>query len=143
MRYAAILLLAASAAQAQDIDIKGLKLGMSQAEVQAVMPDPLQFTIGGVRPRHEPTTTYVAGKLDLFQFDFPASNYEMVREAFRAKYPALACEQESVVTGLGAVLPNERCELGDLSIERYSGDNVDVGSVYWHHYVPAPTKRDL
>jgi len=145
MRYTlCAILLAASAAQAQDIDIKGLKLGMSRAEVAAVMPDPLRFTIAGVRPRYDPTTRYDAsGKLDTFQWMFTPNNYEAVRDAFRAKYPDLKCTQSVVQNGFGATFPQESCRIGDISIERYSGDSADVGSVLWWHYTPEAASRDL
>jgi hypothetical protein len=136
-------LLATSAVHAQDIDIKGLKLGMNQYEVAAVMPDPRHFTIADVPPLYPPALEYRDMRLTSFIWFFNPGSYETVRDAFLAKYPVLKCTQSELQNGFGATFPQEQCRLGLLVVERYTG-STDVGSVYLAVPVPTPpASKDL
>jgi len=141
------VLLASTVARASapdiDIDIKGLKLGMNLYEVAAVMPDPAHFTIAGITPLYPPSLDYRDMRLTSFMWFFYSGGYEAVRDALRAKYPALKCAQSTVQNGFGASYAQEVCRVGDLEIQRYNG-SLESGVLVWAVPVPAkPPSKDL
>ncbi len=116
-----------NSALCQDIEIKGLRLGMNKAEVETkVGPLPLKnFTIGGVpsqfseiRPRFDDQD-----KLEDFTFFFDPNDFDKILRAVKAKYPKLKCKGSRVANAMGASFRQTECEmkdrLGKLEITRY------------------------
>jgi len=116
-------------ALAQNIDIKGIRIGMSQFEMQDMHGQlPLQnFTVAGVPS----SQTYIDpdfldGKLEKFEFFFVATSFNTVLAAVRRKLPALACRDGRVASAMGKLMTQTQCtardKKGDLLLTRYSGD---------------------
>lgn len=114
---------------AQSIEIKGLYVGMTKAEVQEKFPTWKDFTIAGVRSKHEHTPVnikYRDDKLDQFMFFFNSSSFETVLGAIKEKYPKTVCESTQVGNAMGATFDQIQCSLKDkesiLQLSRYVSD---------------------
>lgn len=92
-------------------DIKGLKIGSTEADVLAASPDatckesmlsgsPTRLCIGDVSFAGAPATvfvTFMAGQADYVSVTFPSKTWPVVREAINAKYPTGSTTTSSVV----------------------------------------------
>jgi hypothetical protein len=114
---------------AQSIEIKGLRMGMTKAEVKEKFPTWKDFTIAGVRSRYEYTPVHIQyrdEKLDQFMFFFNSSSFEAVLGAIKEKYPETVCESTQVGNAMGATFEQIRCSLSDnesvLQLSRYVSD---------------------
>lgn len=110
---------------AQEIEIKGLKIGMTQEEVESKFgTPPLQnFTIAGVSVLN-PAMDFHEGRLDYILFTFDSSSFNHVIEAFKEKYPSLECQSS----------PRAECHLYDdanniLYIKPFSADDISASSI--------------
>lgn len=114
---------------AQGIDIKGVRIGMSQFELQDLHGQlPLEnFTVAGVPALN----TYIDpdflnGQLEKFEFFFESQSFDTVYVVVKKKFPALACQESRVTTALGKALTQKQCTVSDrkgaLFLVRYSGD---------------------
>jgi hypothetical protein len=125
----AALLALSSHAQAQSIEIKGLRIGMSKAEVDALFPSWQDFTIAGVRSADglTPSARYHEEKLDAFHFFFRARDFDVVAEAVKEKYPATECVDSTVTNAMGATFRQTHCNITNdpsavLRIARFARD---------------------
>jgi hypothetical protein len=123
-RVTTAMLLAAVAlpALAADIDIKGVRLGMTQDELVAlgattnaqqklVLPD---FTVGGVKAfMGDADLGLKEGRLDTFTFFFAPSDFDEVLAAVKAKYPKTKCTDSQLQNGFGAKFTQTYCTLSD------------------------------
>jgi hypothetical protein len=117
------------AAWAQTIEIKGLSVGMSQADFeQKFGPSPLRdFTIADVPSKYKKVDFFFREeRLDSFNFYFAEDDFEHLLDALRAKYPKLRCQQSPVTNLFGARLAQVECgikdKLGGLSLTRFVND---------------------
>jgi hypothetical protein len=113
-------------ARAQDIEIKGLRLGMTKQEVQKKIGrlPVLNFTIAGVEGIDGPfSPEFYQGKLDSFVFLFDPRDFDEVLSAVKGKYPALTCENSTVTNAMNARFTQTQCNLRDkqgaLQLSRY------------------------
>jgi len=116
----------------QEIEIKGLRLGMTMAEVESKVGKlPLKnFTIAGVKGKYEDSNPVIIkfyeGKLDVFVFFFDANHFDDVLEAVKTKYPSLECAKSNVSNAMGASFDQVKCNLhdqsGSLSLSRFVSD---------------------
>jgi hypothetical protein len=117
--------------RAQEIEIKGLRLGMTKQEVQKKIGRlPVDnFTIAGVQSKYgEFSPEFYHGKLDSFTFFFDSSDFDQVLSAVKDKYPALICENTTITNAMGArftqTVCNLRDKLGVLHLSRYLMSNI-------------------
>jgi hypothetical protein len=116
-------------ANSQKIEIKGLRLGMTNAEVEAkVGPLPLtNFTVAGASSKYtDASPEFYEGKLDSFSFYFNAEQFDDVLGAVKSKYPALRCVKSKVANAMGASFTQVNCQLRDtkgaLHLTRFVND---------------------
>ncbi len=113
------------------IDIKGLRIGMTKAEVFEIVPSLDDFTLGGVRGKYRLFIGYHEGKVDEITFLFDVNQFSGMLHAFKNKYEALACESSKISKALGASIDQMICSFDDsnerLSLTRYA--NLDTSSV--------------
>ncbi len=113
----------------QEIEIKGLKLGMTRAEVEAKAgPLPLKnFTVAGVHSKYTSVNLeFHEDKLDYFVFFFDSDDFDSVLEAIKAKYPSFQCEKSTVTNRTGNSFTQVDCKLKDklgfLHLSRFCND---------------------
>ena len=116
-------------AMAQLIEIKGLRVGMTKAEVQEKFPTWKDFTIAGVRSKfeHLPVTIkYREDQLDQLMFIFSSASFQPVLAAVKEKYPGIKCETSQVGNSIGATFEQIHCSMEDqdsvLQLSRYLSD---------------------
>ncbi len=126
---AAVLLWACVPALASEpIEIKGIRLGMSQFDIQDKHGQlPLEnFTIGGVRSKYRVSPDFLNGEMQSMRIFFDSDGFDQVREVVSSKYPKLACRNSDVTNRLGAKFTQTECYLrgsdGVLSLRRFSSD---------------------
>jgi hypothetical protein len=121
---------------AQGIEIKGLRIGMTEDEVEKKIGRlPVHdFTIAGIRNKYPISQSlgnvdFYDGKLDYFLFVFNSSAFDEVVSAVKDKYPALICENTTVTNAMGAAFKQTKCTLKDelslLLLSRY-GSQINV-----------------
>ena len=134
----------ASFAQAQnpaeenEVEIKGIKIGMSKSDIDALLGDsnsPKSFSIAGINSKTPPAifNRFIDGKLSQFSFYFSAINFSLMQSAVKEKYPDLACETSEVKNRMGATFEQVRCKInyksGELLLSKYSLDLNTSGLV--------------
>lgn len=107
-----------SIAIGQQIDIKGLHLGMTKSEVtEKYGPMPIKgFTVAGVSSKYPAlglALTFHEDKLDTLTFFFNPSGFNDVRGAVTGKYPSLHCEDSAVSNAMGGSFTQTICSLKD------------------------------
>ena len=93
----ALLLLGSGLARA--FDVNGIKIGMSEEDVNKAIGPVKEFTIGGVYgyyPDKPVKTEYRDGGLDQLTFYFLPGRFEKMREAMKEKFPDLECKDTEV-----------------------------------------------
>lgn len=96
-----------------ELEIKGIRLGMTETEVQEKMDSNLvgYITIAGVRSKYPVGFEYYNGKLDHLTILFDSNEFETIAEAVKAKYPQIKCNTGKVTNGYGASFTQKFCEL--------------------------------
>lgn len=114
---------------AQAIEIKGISIGMTRAELQKKYPTWRGFTIAGVRSLNKDSpghVEYFKGRLDNFHFSFDSDSFLDVLEAVKEKYPNIDCKNSQIKNVWGATFNQVECFLADnvstLFLSRYGGD---------------------
>ena len=132
----ALLLVACSGGIAQpiDIEIKGIRIGMTKAELHQLHSDLKGFTVAGVRSKYEHVPLglrYRDDLLDQVAFYFHSTGFRQVLEALKEKYPTLACETNNVSNAMGATFEQQKCSLEDansvLHLSRFVNDTRTSG----------------
>lgn len=120
-----------------EIEIKGVKLGMSKKAVEAIVGAPgkkgyTPFTIGGVGTYNfdQPSFGYTDGKFSNLMFLFKSEKFDDLKAAVSTKYPSLRCTQSEIQNRLGIKFQQVQCSLADkngmLSLTKYSSQ-LDIG----------------
>lgn len=153
--FASMALTAASflvvGAEPITVEIKGLKIGMSEIEIAQKFSNFDEFTIAGVRGYHiryvmAPGLRSICmdrcysevgakplsirfddnGGLEYWRFSFASLQFSQIKAAVKEKYPSAVCSESVLVNGFGAQFQQETCIVEDdtsvLSIRRYSSD---------------------
>jgi len=113
----------------EPIEIKGLRIGMTRAEVIAKYGKPplRDFTVAGVPGKSKRLDlSFHEDRLDYWIFYFDVGAFDELMEALRSKYPRLRCTERMVPNYLGAPYAQVDCSLSDrtstLSLRRVAQD---------------------
>ena|SRR6185369_16861620 len=123
-----------TAAYAQGIEIKGLRLGMTKAEIEKKFgPLPINaFTIADVSGKFPVRLEFYEGKLDELMFFFSSKDFNDVRKAVISKNPDLKCTDSTVTSPAGKSYNQVNCKLADqlgtLRVDRFVRD-IDTSAV--------------
>lgn len=130
-----MLLFLAGVVHANDrVEIKGLKLGITEAEAKKIVGGSLlnhpDFTIAGVpglSGDNAPVLfTWRDKKLVSFSFRFDPKYFEIMQQAIKGKFPQVGCENSEVSTAMGAKFLQVKCSTsyGDdyIILERFERD---------------------
>lgn len=115
-------------AYAQALELKGIRLGMSQFDLQDLHGQlPLQgLTIAGITSKYPINPDFLDGRLEQFEFFFDSSEFNRMLVAVQKKYPTLKCTNSRVATVAGVRLIQTECALngkdGTLSLNRFVSD---------------------
>jgi hypothetical protein len=125
----ALLLGFAAPAFSQSVEIKGLSVGMTKAEVQDLFPTWKGFTVAGVPSKYPSVSVlpkYHEDRLDQLMFFFNPDSFATVLDAVKSKYPNLKCVDSKVGNAMGAQFSQVECTMGDsssvLQLTRFVGD---------------------
>lgn len=153
MMFVLIAFFALPASAQPPIDIKGLRIGMTKAEVLEVVPSLDDFTLAGVRGKYRLFIGYDKDKVDEVIFFFNENKFSTVLDAFKGKYEALACKNSKISKALGASIDQVICSLDDsegrLSLTRYANPDTSVVTLMSKRAAEekmqksAPTKNDI
>lgn len=112
-----------------EIEIKGVRIGMSKQDLDSKYPSWEGFTVAGVpsKSKYAPGPyDFHDGKLDYFGFSFDPRKFDSIREALKAKYPGLSCENSAVSNAMGATFEQTECNLrgsnASLRLSRFGSD---------------------
>jgi hypothetical protein len=111
-----LLLAGCSSEFAQNIDIRGIQIGMSQEEVDEKVGPKKDFTIAGVKSMYSEIalrTEYRNGKLDQLTFYFDPRRFDVMLQAVKEKYPRVACEDIPIPGAKDASFKQTRCFVSD------------------------------
>jgi hypothetical protein len=118
-------------------EIKGIKIGMAKAEVEALYPQEdfgqAGFTVAGVRSIHEyhkPITYNAEDNVESFYFAFNVRDFDTVRTALKTKYPKLYCVNSTLVNAMGARFQQVECHYGNLMLSRLGEDHTSSLYMY-------------
>jgi len=116
----------ASNSYAQDVEIKGLYIGLDKdaAEKIAYFTDP--FTIAGIEPnrgRCGGVWFDENNKLERFLFCFDSRHFSKMHEAIFKKYENILCEDSEITNRMGVKFDQIHCKIDDdvsvLTLLRY------------------------
>ena len=113
---------------AQTMELKGIRLGMSQFEIQDLHGQlPLQgLTIAGIASKYPINPDFLDGRLEQFEFFFDSSEFNRMLVVVQKKYPGMRCTNSRVSTVAGASFVQTECTLngsaGTLSLSRLVSD---------------------
>ncbi len=125
----------------QEIEIKGISLGMSKDKFDNTIDRSgvEDFTIGGVKSKYPNPlsdanfTLFYDNKLDQFVFLFDSSKFEDVLSAVKTKYPEIKCVDSEISNAMGAKFNQVTCILkgdnGDLGVNKFSNDIKTSGLI--------------
>jgi hypothetical protein len=118
-----------NAAETKAIDIKGVRIGMSEEEVTAQIGKLDDFTIAGVKGKYSSAPVsleYHDSKLDSLMFFFDSEDFSAVLSAVKMKFPSIKCSTSTLSNAIGARFEQIDCEISDgrglLSLSRYVDD---------------------
>jgi hypothetical protein len=158
LRIVALLLtIAAPMANATDppstvaqVDIKGIRIGMTRTEVTRMFPTWEGFTVAGVAQHaaFRDPTVFHKGKLDRFVFAFYPQSFEAVLSAVKEKYPTLACRTVTITDSAGTNAEQTMCAVADpnsvLLIRRFATDlQTSMIALYSRRFLAEDTNRAL
>jgi hypothetical protein len=131
----AVLLCAAGATaylltSSPNVELGAIKLGMPASDYKAIVPSYGAFEVGGITAMSDPKVTFRQGKLDTFQMAFGTYNYVKFRDAIKAKYPRMKCEQ--VKADKYIEYDFERCRIGEtlIVVQGHQGDNPQPSNLW-------------
>jgi len=119
---------------AQGIEIKGLRLGMTKAEIEKKFGAlPINdFTIADVPGKFPVRLEFYEGKLDELMFFFSSKSFNEVRKAAISKNPELKCTDSTVTSPAGKSYNQVNCKMADqlgiLRVDRFVRD-IDTSAV--------------
>jgi len=110
-----------------DIQIKGLWIGMDQEEINEKFGLPIDnFTIAGVPAKDRVTLRFDENRLNSLHFSFNSENFSEVRDSVVLKYPEIKCKDSIAGNLMGATFPQVECylkrEKSTLVLEKMSSD---------------------
>lgn len=122
-----VLALFSCASYAQDpkISIKGIEIGLTQAEVANITGTQSRyitgFRVGGVHG--DIGYSFSAGKLSLAMFRFNSGNFQIIKEAYTEKYKEMKCTDSEIQNAMGAKFEQTTCiykdDQGIIELEKY------------------------
>jgi hypothetical protein len=140
MKKTAVVILAlaaticSTAAFGKEIDVKGIHLGMTKAEIEKKYgPLPLKdFEIGGVAGRFPIRLEFYEDKLDELMFFFPSDSFTDVQKAVVTENPDIKCSDSTITSPKGESFTQTSCKLvdkiGTMRVDRYVRD-IDTSAV--------------
>ena len=113
-----------------DIEIKGIKLGMIRSEAEMLLgteSNVKPFTIAGIpSKKYGITSKFIDDKLSEFGFYFNPTFFPLMLSAVKEKYPELTCETSEVKNRMGATFEQKNCAIksnsGNFKMSKYSYD---------------------
>lgn len=117
-----------TAAFGKELDIKGIHLGMTKAEIEKKYgPLPLNdFKIGGVAGRFPIRLEFYEGKLDELMFFFPSASFSDVQKAVVTENPDIKCSDSTITSPQGKSFTQTNCKLADnagtMHLDRFVRD---------------------
>lgn len=118
----------------QNIEINGLRLGMTKTEIEKKFGGlPLkEFKIANVAGKFPVRLAFHEGKLDELMFFFSSKSFNDVRKAVVPKYPELRCNDSVVTSPKGTKFEQVNCKLEDqqgmLKLDKFVMD-VDTSAL--------------
>ena len=119
---------------AQDIEINGLRLGMTKTEIEKKFGLlPLNnFKIANVSGKFPVRLAFHEGKLDELMFFFSSNSFNDVRQAVIPKYQKLRCTDSTITSPTGVKYKQVNCkledQLGTLKLDRFVMD-IDTSAL--------------
>lgn len=115
----------ASNAQEPKISIKGIEIGLTQAEVANITGTQEKFIrgfkVGGVSG--DIFLSFSADRLGLAMFRFNSGNFTIIKEAYAEKYKQMKCTDSEVQNAMGARFEQTTCtykdDQGIIELEKY------------------------
>ena len=119
-------------AEKNDIEIKGIKLGMIKSEAEMLLGTEFNvkpFTIAGIpSKKYGITSKFIDDKLSEFSFSFNPTFFPIMLSAVKEKYPELTCETSEVKNNMGATFEQKKCMIksnsGNFRLSKYSYDLI-------------------
>jgi hypothetical protein len=119
----------------QEIEIKGIHLGMTKEEWKKKFnwAGAIDFSIAGIPGKSPVVPCFYNDKLDEFYFRFDSKEFDNVLRSVKSKYPRLKCSESIVSNAMGASFNQVVCHLagksGNLEIRRFSGGDLETSSL--------------
>lgn len=115
----------ASNAQEPKISIKGIEIGLTQAEIANITGTQERFVrgfkVGGVHG--DIVFSFSAGRLSLAMFRFNSGNFQIIKEAYAEKYKEMKCTDSEVKNAMGAKFEQTTCihkdDHGVIELEKH------------------------
>jgi len=122
--FGLLLCVCAYGLAAQEIEIKGVTLGMSKTDYWTLFPGGAptdEFSIAGIKSKYHThlRVTFENDRLVELFFFYEPKYFEQMREALQSKYPKLACSNSTVTNRMGASFTQTDCRYKELSVSRY------------------------
>lgn len=113
-----LLLLPCVAFAETDIEIKGIRVGMSKEAYKQIVTGQSNFTIAGInsmygQPKGSALNFDKEGNLDSFMFFFDSTEFSAMRAAITDKYPEIKCDNKIVTNAYNAKYNDIVCSLSD------------------------------
>lgn len=103
----------------QDIDLKGVRIGMPKDEVMSIIHSTPIFTIAGIESKYvniPASMQYRNGNLDTFVFFFSSRRFEQMQDALEKKYPKLRCVDSHTKNAMNATFTQTICEIDNANV---------------------------
>lgn len=117
------------------IEIKGIKIGMSKIDYENIVGVPSRFTIAGVYSKNmQPISSqFQNNKLEGVSFYFNSKEFDSILNAVRLKFPDIICTNREIKNKFGAVFTDIGCkiatEVSTLTLTKYLDVNTSVLSL--------------
>ena len=120
-------------ALAQEVELKGLKIGMTLDEVKKIYPSGRprtgEFSVARIVPAFPDlgvAIKYDNDKLSRLSFFFKSRDFFEMRDTLKLKYDNLRCVDTVLTDRHGRQLQQINCSYKELHLERYAGGDLTV-----------------
>jgi hypothetical protein len=128
-----VMLLVAPHAYAQEVEIKGLRIGMTLDEVKKLYPSGYpragEFSVARIVPAFPAlgvAIKYDNDKLSRLSFIFKSRDFFEMRDTLKLRYENLRCVDSVLVDNHGRQFTQINCSYKELRLERYFGGDLTV-----------------